>query len=98
MKLLGVYIPHAIIASLDEKGLICSFISEERAWDDHNLHFYERNTARRELHFSEALEAQQVFVRYSLEIHSMNPVANTKIKHLFPPSKTSRRGRQHSTQ
>jgi hypothetical protein len=73
MQYQGIQILQVIIALLDHKGLIYFFISDEEAWEDHTLHFYERNPTRRGLDFSETHEARHDFLSYAVELHCINP-------------------------
>ena len=80
----GIQIPQAIISNLDEKPLKCSFITNAGKWEDHYLTFYERNPAGRELDFTENPDHKGDFLRYAVELHCLDLVANIRNSPLPP--------------
>lgn len=80
----GIQIPHAIITNLEGEPLKRSFISEEGTWDEHFITFYERNPAGRGLDFTENPDSKKDFLRYAVEFHCLNRVADTR-KSPLPP-------------
>ncbi len=80
----GIQILHAIISNLDEKTLKCSFIIDTGNWEEHFLTFYERNPAGRGLDFTENPYHKEDFLRYAVEFHCLNPLANIR-KSPLPP-------------
>ena len=75
---LGIQIPQAILSMLDEKGLRFTFYNNKRVSEEHTLHFYERNPARRGLDFNDYPDDKTDFVRYAVELRCLNPVVDTK--------------------
>ncbi len=74
----GIQIPLAIISNLDEKPLKCSFIIDAGSWEEHLLTFYERNPAGRGLDFTENPYHKEDFLRYVVELHCLNPMADIR--------------------
>ena len=74
----GIHIPQTIISTLDEKSLKCSFITDAGKWKEHFLTFYERNPAGRGLDFTEKTDHKEDFLRYAIELHCLNPVADIR--------------------
>jgi len=69
---------------LDEKGLRFTFYNNKRVAEEHTLHFFERNPARRGLDFNDYPDDKTDIVRYAVELRFMNPVVDT-IKSPPPP-------------
>jgi len=80
----GIQIPQAIISNLDDKPLKCSFITYAGNWEEHFLTFYERNPAGRGLDITENPYHKIDFLRYAVELHCLNPVADIQ-KSPLPP-------------
>jgi hypothetical protein len=74
----GIQIPQAIANKLLEKSLKCSFTTDTGASEEHLLTFYERNPAGRGLDFSENPDSKEDFLRYTIELQCLNPVADTR--------------------
>ena len=55
-----------------------------RSWEEHFITFYERNHAGREIDFTENPDHKEDFLRYVVELHCLNPVADTR-KTPLPP-------------
>jgi len=69
---------------LDRKGLQFTFLNDKRVGEEYTLLFHERNPAGRGLDFDDFPETKHNFVRYALELRSLNPVRDTK-KTPLPP-------------
>jgi hypothetical protein len=80
----GIQIPQAILSLLDEKGLQITFYNDKREAEEHTLHFYERNPARRGMDFDDHPDDKTDFVRYAVKLRCMNPIMDTK-KNPLPP-------------
>jgi hypothetical protein len=74
----GIQILQAILSLPDQKRLRFTFIDDTAEGDDHTLHFYERNPARRGMDFNEHPEDKLDLVRYAVELRCQNPVLDTK--------------------
>ena len=61
-----------------------TFYNDKREVEEHTLHFYERNLARRGLYFDDQPEDKTDFVRYTVELRCLNPIMDTK-KSPLPP-------------
>ena len=55
-----------------------------RKWEEHFLTFYERNPAGRGLDFTENPNNEEDFLRYAVELHCLDPMADTR-KSPLPP-------------
>ena len=69
---------------MDEKDPRFTFYNNKRVGEEHTLHFYERNPARRGLDFNDYPNDKPDFVRYTVELRCMNPIVDTK-KSPLPP-------------
>ena len=65
-------------------GLKFTFCNDRRVAEEHTLHFYERNLARRGLYFNNYPDDKTDFVTYAVELRCMNPIVDTK-KSPLPP-------------
>jgi hypothetical protein len=74
----GIQTPQAIISNLNEKPLKINFYTDKGAREEHYLSFYERNPAGRGLDFTENPDAKEKYIRYAVDLHCLNPVADTR--------------------
>jgi len=81
---LGIQIPTAITSLLEDTGLNFPFINDNNEWEQHDVHFYERNPTGRGLDFTDTEDIKSDFLRYVVEYHCQNPIADIK-KHPLPP-------------
>ena len=81
---LGIQIPQAIANNLFDKSLKFTFTTDTGDSEDHLLTFYERNSARRGLDFTNNTDTKENFLKYSVELQCPNLVADTKTT-LLPP-------------
>jgi hypothetical protein len=63
-----IQILQAILSLLEEKGRRFTFYNDKREADEHTLHFYERNLARRGLDFDDHPDDKTDFVKYAVEL------------------------------
>jgi len=64
---------------------IFPFINDEKAWQKHDVHFYERNLVRRGLDFTDTEDSKKDFLmRYALDVNCRNPIADMR-KNPLPP-------------
>ena len=80
----GIKIPQAIINNLSEKPLKLNFYTDKGAREEHYLSFYERNPTGRGLDFTENPDAKEDYIRNAIDLHCLNPVADTR-KTSLPP-------------
>jgi hypothetical protein len=78
-----IRIPMAITSLLHDKGLNFPFINDNNEWEHHDVYFYERNPAGRGLDFTDTEDIETDFLRYSVDYHCQNPIAD--IKEHVPP-------------
>ena len=76
--------PSDNIESTGPNGLRFTVIDDKTTRDDRTLQFYERNPARRGLHFNEHPEDKPNFVMYAVELRCLHLVIDTKKKSLPP--------------
>ena len=74
----------AITTLLQDKGLNFPFINDNNEWEQQDVHLYERNLARRGLNFTDKEDIKTDFMRYTVEYHCQNPIADIR-KHPLPP-------------
>jgi hypothetical protein len=74
----GIQIPLAITTLLQDKGLDFPFINNYNEWEQQDIFFYERNPAGRGLDFTDAEDDKEDFLRYAVEYHCLNPIADIK--------------------
>jgi hypothetical protein len=79
----GIQIPQTITSLLLGKGFNFPFINDPSAWDQHTIHFYERDPARRGLDFRVLEDNKHAFLKYVLDFHCHNPITDIK-KHPLP--------------
>ncbi len=60
---------------LDTKGLFVKSVNDNREYEDHTLHFYERNPAGQRLEFDDSPDDKPDFVRYAVELRCQKTVA-----------------------
>ena len=70
----GIQIPQAISAMLTEIGLQFTFYTDVGCYEESVIYFYEGNPAGRGLDFADNPEQEEVFLRYAVELHCLNPV------------------------
>jgi len=80
----GIQIPQAIITHLNAKPLKWSLVFETGTRVDPYLTLYEKNTAGKELDFTNDIDTKEDYIRYAVELLCLNPVADTR-KIPLPP-------------
>jgi hypothetical protein len=79
-----VQIPEAFKAILKEIGLNIFLLNNDEFLDTTHAYFFERNPAVRELEFDEFLEHKAAFLRYAVQLNSINPIRDIT-KNPLPP-------------
>ena len=73
----GIHITQTLLNILGTKGICFNFIDDKGTWEDHLIHFYERNPAGRGLDFDDSPEDKLDLTMYAVEFRYLNPTTNT---------------------
>jgi hypothetical protein len=74
----------AITSLLHDKSINFPFINNKNEWEQHSVYFYERSPAGRGLDFTDTEDIKTDFLRYVVDYHFQNPIADIR-KHPLPP-------------